>query len=282
MSRQNIFTVCALLIILVCQQAVPVQSQPKNPAGSLARHVVDAHGAIIRGDVAKKYIALVFTGDEFADGGEHILEALRRKDTKGSFFLTGNFYRNPAFARLIRNLKKEGHYLGAHSDTHLLYADWTKRDSLLVTREEFIMDLLDNYARMKAFGIKPSDAPYFLPPYEWYNKVIAEWTGELGFQLINFSPGTRSAADYTYPEMGDRYLSSDAIYRSIIEREETDPNGLNGFILLVHIGTDPRRKDKFYLKLDELVEELESRHYTFVSITELLQGPDARDIKKRK
>src|SRR5687768_11573211 len=29
--------------------------------------VIDAHGAIIRGDVSRKEIALVFTGDEFAD-----------------------------------------------------------------------------------------------------------------------------------------------------------------------------------------------------------------------
>ena len=279
MPRQEFPCVFALIMILPCMWSSPLQSQPKDPVTSSAKHVVDAHGAIIRGDVAKKQIALVFTGDEFADGGEHILQTLRRKNIKGSFFLTGDFYRNAAFARLIRNLRKEGHYLGAHSDKHLLYADWTKRDSLLVTRDQFNKDLSDNYARMKIFGIKASDAPYFLPPYEWYNKAIAGWTSELGLQLINFSPGTRSAADYTYPEMGDRYLASEEIYRSIIRREETDPNGLNGFILLVHIGTDPRRQDKFYLKLDELVEELQSRHYTFVSITELLD--DALDIEKR-
>lgn len=282
MLRQEFPGIFALIMILVWLKSAPLQSQPKHPATPPTKRVVDAHGAIIRGDVTKKQIALVFTGDEFADGGEHILQTLQRKNIKGSFFLTGNFYRNASFARLIRNLKKEGHYLGAHSDNHLLYADWTKRDSLLVTRGQFRKDLLDNYARMKTFGIKASDAAYFLPPYEWYNKAIAGWTRELGFELINFSPGTRSAADYTYPEMGDRYLASEAIYRSIIQREETDPNGLNGFILLVHIGTDPRRKDKFYLKLDELVEELESRHYTFVSITELLDEVDARATEKRK
>lgn len=239
-------------------------------ADSLKKIVIDHHSAIIRGDISRKALTLVFTGDEFADGGEHIFHTLKKNKVKGAFFLTGNFYANPAFANLIQLLKEDGHYLGAHSDKHLLYADWARRDSLLVTEREFKNDLLCNYQRMEKFGIKTADAPYFLPPYEWYNKTIAQWTRELGLQLVNFSPGTRSAADYTFPEMGDRYLSSDEIYRSILRCEETDPNGLNGFILLVHIGTDARRTDKFYERLGNLIAELRRRDYTFVRIDELL------------
>jgi len=236
-----------------------------------ARHfIVESHGAIIRGDVAKKEIALVLTGDEFADGGETIRQTLQSHHVKASFFLTGNFYSNPAFKELISNLKIDGHYLGAHSDKHLLYVDWTKRDSLLVTEEEFKKDLLSNYERMAAFGVTPVDAPYFLPPYEWYNRTISDWTRQLGLQLVNFSPGTRSAADYTYPEMGDRYVSTDKIYKSVMRFEESTVDGLNGFILLIHIGTDPRRTDKFYYKLDTLLSELVSRNYRFVTITDLL------------
>lgn len=234
------------------------------------KNVVDDHGAIIRGDLSKKTLALVFTGDEFADGGNHIREVLLKHQVRGAFFLTGNFYANPAFDKLIRTLRRDGHYLGAHSDKHLLYADWIRRDSLLVTEQQFKDDLLRNYERMERFGIKSADAPYFLPPYEWYNATIAEWTRDLGLQLVNFSPGTRSAADYTFPGMGKRYLSSEEIYRSVVRYEEHDPHGLNGFMLLVHIGTDPRRTDKFYKHLDKLISELKSRGYRFVSINELL------------
>lgn len=240
-------------------------------ADSLTKNVVDAHGAIIRGDVSKKEIALVFTGDEFADGGEVIRTTLRSHHVSGAFFLTGNFYRNQSFDPLIRGLRKDGHYLGAHSDRHLLYADWAKRDSLLVTEQEFKDDLLCNYQRMQAFGINKQDAPYFLPPYEWYNTTIAQWTTDLDLRLVNFSPGTRSTADYTYPEMGGRYVPSDEIYHSIMVHEKNDPHGLNGFILLVHIGTDPRRTDKFYHQLDSLLVELKSRGYRFVSLEDLLE-----------
>ena len=228
-----------------------------------------SYGAIIRGDSTKKNIALVFTGDEFADGGDFISKALGKEKIKASFFFTGRFYRNNLFATTIQQLKKESHYLGAHSDNHLLYCDWTKRDSLLVTKDEFAKDLLKNYSMMSRFGLQKKEAQFFLPPYEWYNDSIAEWTKELGFNLINFTPGTSSAADYTTPDMKN-YRSSEEIYRSIINYEQTKPAGLNGFILLMHIGTDPKRTDKFYHRLPELIKHLKAKGYQFQRVEQLL------------
>lgn len=221
--------------------------------------------------MSQKSISIVFTGDEFADGADHILTTLRQNGVPASFFLTGKFYSNPQFGQIIADLKKDGHYLGPHSDQHLLYADWRKRDSLLVTRKQFVSDLSMNYRRMRKFGIKKSEASYFLPPYEWYNSDIVRWTRKLNLHLINFTPGTRSAADYTYPGMAS-YRSSDEIYQSIMDYERKDPDGLNGFILLMHIGTDPKRTDKFYYRLDKLIKELKSRGYTFMSVNNLIEN----------
>jgi peptidoglycan/xylan/chitin deacetylase (PgdA/CDA1 family) len=246
--------------------------QTPGSALLLTKVNIDAHGAIARGNLYKKEIALVFTGDEFADGGVAIRTILHKKNVPASFFLTGNFYANPSFKPLILGLKHDGHYLGPHSDKHLLYADWTKRDSLLVTENGFKVDLQNNYQRMAAFSIEKKNAPYFLPPYEWYNSVIAQWTRDLDLQLVNFTPGTASAADYTYPEMKERYRSSDEIYQSILKRESEDPHGLNGFILLIHIGTDPRRTDKFYTTLDKLLTALKGKGYNFVRIDKLVSS----------
>lgn len=225
----------------------------------------------MRGDTTKKEITLVFTGHEFADGGRKILQTLKRQNIKASFFFTGDFYRNKNFQSLIQQLKKDRHYLGAHSDKHLLYADWTKRDSLLVTKQQFKKDLLQNYAETKRFGINQTNATFFLPPYEWHNDSIAVWTKELNFQLINYSPGTRSAADYTWPDLPN-YQSSEAIYQSIFSYEQSKPAGLNGFLLLLHIGTDPRRKDKFYDRLPQLIQQLKAKGYQFKNVNDLLKA----------
>jgi endoglucanase len=227
------------------------------------------HGAIVRGDTNSKQMAIVFTGDEFGDGGEHIIKTLNDYNIKASFFLTGNFYGDRRFRNLILKLKASNHYLGAHSDKHLLYCDWTKRDSLLVTEEMFQHDLNENYKKMAAFGIRKNTAKFFLPPYEWYNDTIASWTTKNSLQLINFSSGTRTTADYTTPLMKG-YRSGDEIFKSVIDYEAASPMGLNGFILLIHIGTDPARTDKFYNYLGKLLQFLKGKGYRPVRVDELL------------
>ena len=213
---------------------------------------------------------MVFTGHEFADGADKITKTLQQENIKASFFFTGDFYRNRSFKKIISNLIKKGHYLGAHSDKHLLYCDWNNRDSLLLSKTLFSIDIIDNYFTMAGFGNKMMEKEYFLPPYEWYNDTIAAWTNEMGLQLINFTPGTRSNADYTTPDEKN-YRSSDEIYKSIIQFEQEKPSGLNGFILLLHIGTDPKRTDKFYQHLPELIKYLEAKGYHFQTVEQLLE-----------
>lgn len=247
--------------------AMQAEAQDHTPAD---HELILDHGAIVRGDTRQPRISLVFTGHDRAEGFGTVRKALQTYGIKASFFLTGDFYRNTSFTRMIRTLQREGHYLGGHSGKHLLYCSWDNRDSLLVNKQTFVEDLKDNYASMAAFGIGPEQAPFFLPPYEWYNDSVAAWCQQYGLQLVNFTPGTGSNQDWTYPEQGPRYVSSDSIFSRILSYEEKDPNGMNGFILLTHFGTDPRRPDKFYKRLDALIRELKERGYAFVPIRELL------------
>jgi peptidoglycan/xylan/chitin deacetylase (PgdA/CDA1 family) len=251
-------------LFLIIFALMPAVSKRPGP-----REFAYDHGGIVRGDVSKKEIALVFTGHEFADGGDIVRAVLQRKKARASFFFTGDFYRREANAALISSLKEDGHYLGPHSDRHLLYCSWEDRERLLVTKEEFSEDILRNYQAMEAFGLSRETAPFFIPPYEWYNEDIVDWAKELGLVLCNFTPGTLSNADYTTPEMPN-YCSSSRIYQSVFDREKTDPQGLSGFILLVHIGTHPDRRDKFYKRLEELLNDLQGMGYRLVGIDELL------------
>lgn len=244
-------SVCAIAILLLCTKLTLAQ--------------------ITRGDTTVGQIALVFTGDEFADGGDFIRTTLSKKNIKASFFLTGNFLRNQDHKTLIQQLVQDKHYLGSHSDRHLLYCDWVKRDSLLVTKEIFNDDLDRSYVELAKFGVERNEARFFLPPFEWYNDSIVKWTNEKSFELVNFTPGTKSTSDYTYPQMGERYKSAKEIYQSIIKYEASTKSGLNGFILLVHIGTDPRRTDKFYYLLPSLIDKMKAKGYQWVRIDELLQ-----------
>jgi len=243
-----------------------VQSVYGQPANTFPGAIVQ--GGMIRGSLKDKSVSLVFTGDEFFEGYDKILVHLRNSDVKAAFFLTGRLYRDQEAAVLIRRTKKDGHYLGPHSDRHLLYNDWTKRDSLLVTKDSMQQDLNYNLEVMKSFGIHHRDR-LFIPPYEWWNQAVAAWTSELGWKIISFTPGTYTNADYTTPDMGNTYRSSDTLLQRLFRKESTD--GLNGAILLIHVGTDARRTDKMYDRLPEMIDTLKQRGYQFVRIDRLIK-----------
>ncbi|MFH0734308.1 MAG: glycoside hydrolase family 9 protein [bacterium] len=228
------------------------------------------NGAIIRTDKAKKQINLVFTAHEFVDGYETILKTLNKNNIKASFFFTGDFYRNEKFAPIINTLLSYGNYLGAHSNKHILYATWEDRDSTIVSKEELIKDIDDNYKEMAKFGITKKDAPFYLPPFEWHNKQICKWTEEYGLQVVNISPGTGINQDWTIPVPDSKYYSSAELLDKFYKYEKNDPNGLNGFILLIHFGTDPRRTDKLYDHLDEIITNLKAMGYEFTKINETI------------
>ncbi|WKN31109.1 glycoside hydrolase family 9 protein [Porifericola rhodea] len=242
--------------------ALQKEGQRTRPAGKLNYHF----GAINRTDSTQMQINLMFSAHEYADGYLPIKEALDKHEVKASFFFTGDFYREPDHHSIIKQLIEDGHYLGAHSDQHLLYASWEKRDSLLVGCADFNADVENNYREMKNFGIERKDALFYLPPYEWYNDTIAAWTKHLGLKLINFTPGTLSNQDWTYPELKSKYLTSGQLMQNILEKSVEKPSGLNGFNLLIHFGTDPRRTDKLYLYLDEIISRLKAQGYSFTRI----------------
>ena len=226
--------------------------------------------AIVRGDTTRKRLCLVFTADDRADGADRIISTLGEQGIKGAFFFTGRFLEQ--FPQVVIRLVAGGHYVGSHSYGHLLYCDWSKRDSLLVTKQQFRDDITRSYEALGRYGITPQQAPWMIPPYEWHNATVAAWAREMGLQLINFSPGTASSMDYTWPgierEGGNSYRDNSWLWDRIMrcEREHT----LNGQLLMIHLGTDPRRTEKFYDCLPDLIKTLKDKGYQFVSLPEMM------------
>jgi peptidoglycan/xylan/chitin deacetylase (PgdA/CDA1 family) len=242
-----------------------LENEGKTASARNTKHVKDSEGAIIRINPDEKNIYLAFTADSFFEGGNHVLQTMEKDHIKGSFFFTGNFLRNPENKEIIRKIKKQGHYIGAHSDAHLLYCDWENRDSLLVSYDEFEVDVRNNFAELARFGIKPGEASYFMPSYEWYNREIIDWSRKLGLEVVNFTPGTGTNADYTVPG-SKNYISSVKIYSNLLKFENDHPDHLNGAILLIHPGTAPERSDKFYRLLEDMVRHFSSAGYQFKSL----------------
>ncbi len=194
------------------------------------------------------------------EGGAKILKSLAKNKIKGSFFFTGNYLRLKEHNRITKRIIKEGHYVGAHSDRHILYAPWDNRDKTLPAPDSLYNDLKNNYIELAKFGISIVDAPWFLPPYEWYNRESVAIASSFGLKTLNYTPGTATPADYTTPDMKN-YKTSAQLIEALFSFEKKA--GLNGAFVLIHPGTEASRTDKLYDNLDFIIQYLKKIGYRF-------------------
>jgi len=221
---------------------------------------------IILGPTTEKKIALVFTGDDYAEGYSEIKGALDDVGGKASFFFTGDFLRKSKFHSLVQQLRMDGHYLGPHSDKHLEPVD--EDEKTIITYKAFHNDLQVNMRELKKFGVLPNEVKYWIVPGEAYNEEISKWSYKNNIKLFNYSVGTYSNSDY----MGDHdanYVSNDRVEQSILDYAKR-PQGLNGFLLLFHIGVGPERSEPFHKRIRGLLHNLQGQGYSFVRIDALL------------
>lgn len=247
----------------------PTGQPGRTPSDTARAEFTYDRGGIIRGPRDRKQIALVLTGGKYGEGATAILDALGDRRIKASFFVTGDFIRIRDHQPHLRRIVAEGHYLGPHSDAHPLYCPWEDRDQTLVTESAFRADLEKNLADLSRYGRTHGQMRFFIPPYEWYNEQIVTWAREMGLVLFNFTPGTRSNADYM-ANSDPKFIPSRRIRESILEYESSKPGGLNGFLLLLHLGAGPDRTDKMHPHVGPLLDELARRGYSFVRVDEML------------
>ncbi len=225
-------------------------------------------GGIVRGDTSRKRIALIFTGGDYGEGTAPILDTLRDEGVKASFFVTGGYLAVPERRELVRRMVAEGHYVGPHSDSHPLYCAWEDRDRSVVSEAFFRSDLETNIAELRALGaVGDGERVYFIPPYEWYNADQVGWARRVGVVLFNFTPGSGSNRDWI-PEGEAGFVPSGVIRDDVLKFERSQAEGLNGFLLLLHLGS--QRQDKMHAQLKPLIDELRRRGYTFARIDEML------------
>lgn len=222
----------------------------------------DRFGAIVRVNPGQKVIYLCFTADVNFNGGETVLNTLKRHGVKGNFFLTGNCLRHEANRELIGRIVSEGHYAGGHSDGHVLYCDWGAARPALMSADSIIADLRANYAELARFGVGREQAQWFLPPYEHYSDFSVQVLEAMGLRVVNYTPGIGTPADYTTPDMKS-YKPAQPLISGLwkFEREQ----GLDGALLLIHPGVDESRPEgeRLYNRLGEIIRYLKKKGYRF-------------------
>jgi hypothetical protein len=179
-----------------------------------------------------------------------------RRGCPWKFFLTGNALAKPGMRDWTRRAIDAGHYLGPHSHGHLLYAAWGHRQRSLLSKRRFQADLYRNLAELRDLGSSLERPVYFVPPFEWYNADHAAWAKQVGCQIVSFTPGSGSHRDFA-PEDHKAFRASSKLIEDILDFEAETQAGLNGHLLLLHLGS--ARKDKMHPHLGELIDQLRQR-----------------------
>lgn len=181
-----------------------------------------------------KMIALTFDDGPHNIYTEKLLDGLKKRNTRVTFFLMGeNIEGNEA---LVRRMHEEGHLIGNHSYSHAKMTDIKAE----VVCEEIARtgELIDNIV-----GITPQ---YLRPPY-------GDWNDDLECQL------DLTTVFWTVDSLDWKLKNKKKIVRQVVKKAEEDS------IILMH--------DIFPGSVEaalEIVDTLHKQGYTFVTVDELL------------
>ena len=219
---------------------------------------LDRHGCVVAVDPDSPVVHLIFSADSMFEGGEYALSVLDSFGIKGNFFFTGNYLRLPEWSDITRRIIDGGHYVGSHSDRHLLLADWDAARTELVTPDSMLADLAHGYAELARWGVDTAAAVWTLPPYEWCSEAQAAVYRTAGITPVQPTPGIQTFRDYTVPGTPE-YRTSAYMLGQLYEFEKE--RGLGGANILIHLGTWDSRTDKLYRHLPAIIDTLKARGY---------------------
>lgn len=205
--------------------------------------------SIYRVKTNKKFVALTFDDGPNPKATPQILDTLKEKGTKATFFLLGA--NSQKYPDLVKRIAKDGHEIAIHSYSH---SPW-----LFISAPQSIRDDLQSSVETIA-KITKSQARYFRPPWGNRSPWLSKEANKLGLTIINWSIDPWDA--WLHPTK-ERILKRTAA--------QLHPGG----IILLHDGhglTTTYSKQATISALPELITQVESRGYTFVTISELLSG----------
>ncbi|BCV24639.1 polysaccharide deacetylase family protein [Gelria sp. Kuro-4] len=185
---------------------------------------------------AGKRIALTFDDGPAPEWTEKYLAVLREKHVPATFFFVG---RNAAKeAQLVKKAAADGHEIGAHSYSHRKLT-WLEKPQV---QEEF-WD-----AGTSIYQITKRPVYYFRPPYGATNSTVLETAEELGQTIVlwNVDPRDWEAT------------SAQHIVSSVVSHVRP------GAVILLHEG-----KPQTYQALPAIIDQLRSKGYEFVTVSEL-------------
>lgn len=149
----------------------------KQPSGSLSKEELREYDAWYLGEDTEKVLYLTFDCGYENGNTEKILDALKKHNVKGTFFVVGHFLESAP--ELVKRMTAEGHMVGNHT--------WHHPDMETIAGEAKFREELDMVAdKYKEITGQELDR-FYRPPQGKYNLNNLEMAKKLGYQTIFWS-----------------------------------------------------------------------------------------------
>lgn len=231
--------------------------------------------AFSRGPLNRREVAFTFDGGSSNNAAEEILNTLKEKGIQCTFFLTGEFIRN--YPGTVKRITAEGHDVGNHmwGHPHLTsFAEDRTQTTLSGITSERVRSELSKTAALFRKVTGKDMAPLWRAPYGEFNPEIVRWAAEAGFRHVGWTTGrgweeNMDTLDWVADKSSKAYHSADAIVSKILGSAKKNPQGINGAVILMHLGTE--RKDDFpHQKLPEILDGLKKDGYRAVTVSDMI------------
>ena len=184
-------------------------------------------------------VAISFDAAWGNEDTQKILDTLKKYNVKATFFMTGGWVEN--YPDDVKNIYKEGHDLGNHSENHKHMSELTYNQ---------INDEIDKVTK-KVQELTDETMQLFRPPYGDYNNQLIYQLKECGYYPIQWSVDSLDWKNYGVQNIVDTILNHKALG--------------NGAIILMHNG------GKYTAEaLPKVIEGLQAKGYELVPISQLI------------
>ena len=230
------------------------------------------------GTTDKKLIALTFDGGAHINAADDILDTLMSRGVLSTMFLTGRFIRK--YPKLVQRIVIEGHDVGNHTSTHLHLTSWGETRSQTTLPEvtgDVIGKELKNaniyFRKLIGYDMRP----LWRAPYGEKNRQICLWAQQYGYLHVGWKQARTwrnnfDTNDWVPDPETPGYHTPQEILEKFNDLADAQPYGMNGAIILMHLGTIRKKKEQqAHRVVGKLIDQLREKDYEFVTVTVLLR-----------
>lgn len=241
-------------------------------------------GDLTRGDRRLRRVALTFDGGSQANVTPEILDILKERGVRATMFLTGQYIRR--YPDLVKQMVENGYQIGNHTNSHPRLTTFSldrTQTTLRGVTKKYLQEELKRADQWFHELTGRRMAPFWRAPYGEHNREIRGWAEEVGYRHISWTTGNSweecmDTLDWVADPESHLYHSSEEIVEKTLGFGKGNPEGKNGTIVLMHLGSE-RKGDYPHTKLPLIVDSLRAEGYELVTISQLIGFPESLSKK---